>query len=724
MDMHLRIFLGRRAVRRWVLAITAFGMLTVIVASNLGPRRFEVSVGQVSRYDIEAPRTAENRYRTQILKEEAGKQAIKDATQNTANYDINPAEAISAEEKLVEAFGHIKAAKTSARSSVNLDALRLDISNKAGVPVSRDVLRKALELSEDDLSQAEKVARSAVLHVLRQQRVTPDSVAEAQRVLDESLESMGLPPGVLAVAGGFARSLVSPNLILNPVKLEKVRQQAVGSVQPVVVQKGQIFLRKGDVVLAEHVQILQDLGMLRLRGDYRASMGSVFLVVLVFSLLGFYLLRFNPEILANEASLALLALLILAVSGISRVLSLVPWEGMGYLSPVPFAAILASVLLDSRLAIPIVVALSVIASIIFGGASGFLVVSLAAGMAAIYSVSKVSQRSDLTRSGFISGATSSLAMLSMGLLAGEPFAVLHSWVGLVSGVAWAIGSIGSLPYLESLFNITSAIRLLELSNPNHPLLRELLTKAPGTYHHSILVGNLSEAAARAVEADPLLTRVGAQYHDIGKIRRPPFFVENQFAGGNPHDRLSPALSALVITSHVKEGVELARQFKLPEVIVDFIRMHHGTDLAKYFYRRAVEHQISEECFTERSGDMDLDEGDFRYPGPKPQTKETAIVMLADAAEAAVRCTPEPSSGKIEGTVRRIIKDRLEDGQLDESNLTLKELGKIADAFVRVLSGMYHTRIEYPEPLVQAERHEARGSATPRMNPGAWRTGEK
>ena len=202
------------------------------------------------------------------------------------------------------------------------------------------------------------------------------------------------------------------------------------------------------------------------------------------------------------------------------------------------------------------------------------------------------------------------------------------------------------------------------------------------------MGNLAEAAAEAIGADGLLARVGAAYHDVGKVRRPYFFVENQLGGDNPHDRISPSLSTLIITSHVKEGIELAKQYKLPAVITDFIRQHHGDDLVKYFYHKAVE----------SDKDGSVDERDFRYPGPKPQTKETAIVMLADAVEAAVRSLSRPTPGRIEGLVRKIIKSRLNEGLLDESDLTLKDSDKVAEAFVQVLSGIYHHRVEYPDLL--------------------------
>jgi putative nucleotidyltransferase with HDIG domain len=279
-------------------------------------------------------------------------------------------------------------------------------------------------------------------------------------------------------------------------------------------------------------------------------------------------------------------------------------------------------------------------------------------------------------------AANAAVILGVGLLTQAPWPlVIISSLGLgaANGLLSSILTNGSLPFLEHAFGINSAVRLLELSNPGHPLLKRLLLEAPGTYHHSLLVANLAEAAAQAVGADALLARVGSYYHDIGKVRRPYFFVENQMGGENPHDKITPALSTLILTSHVKDGVEMAREFKLPEPVVAIIEQHHGTGLITFFYHKALESDAKDT----------VREEDFRYDGPVPRSREAAIVMLADAVEAAVRALSDPTPGKIEGLVRKLIKDKLSDGQLDESDLNFKDLDRIAGAFVRVLAGIFH-----------------------------------
>jgi uncharacterized domain HDIG len=313
-------------------------------------------------------------------------------------------------------------------------------------------------------------------------------------------------------------------------------------------------------------------------------------------------------------------------------------------------------------------------------------VALFGGLIGVYSVSHLSQRSDLARAGLFVSGINVLMISAIGLSTGMRLMV---WLAglllcIVNGVASSFLTVGALHWFEAGFRITSSVRLLELSNPNRPLLKRLLMEAPGTYHHSILVGNLAEAAAEAVQADATLVRVAAMYHDIGKLKRPYFFIENQFTQDNPHDKLAPTLSSLIITSHVKDGLELAKENKLPQAIQDIISQHHGDGLVSFFYHKALEEkdEVPEEA--------------FHYEGPRPQNKEAALVTLADNVEAAVRSMKQPTPGRVEGLVRKIIKDKLNDGQLDQCDLTFQDLDRIAMAFVRVLSGIFHSRVEYPE----------------------------
>ena len=316
-------------------------------------------------------------------------------------------------------------------------------------------------------------------------------------------------------------------------------------------------------------------------------------------------------------------------------------------------------------------------------------------MVGVYSVTKMAHGYSLIKTGFLIGLANFIIIYSMGMFMQiDGYQLLsQSVTGAIGGLASAIITTGLLPYLEYAFNITTPIKLLELGQSNQPLMQRLLLEAPGTYHHSVLIGNLAEAAADKIGADPVVVRVGAYYHDIGKIKRPYFFVENQFGGDNPHSKLSPTLSTLIITSHVKDGLDLCREYQLPKVISDIVAQHHGTLLASFFFKKASETEHGE-CVVE---------ADFRYEGPKPQTKEAALIMIADACEAAVRSIGKPNMSRIEAMVRKVIRERLNDGQFDECNLTLKNLTVIGDVYIRILSGMFHSRIEYPESLKEIER---------------------
>ncbi|HPT83020.1 MAG TPA: HDIG domain-containing protein, partial [Limnochordia bacterium] len=558
-------------------------------------------------------------------------------------------------------------------------------------------LEAVISLSLAQFDQFAQITADLVLAAM-EQRISQDGLRDARDAFEESVRRSDLRDDLQQTAVLLGRQLIQPNLVLNTEKVNEARDRAVQAVEPVQIMQGEIIIRKGDVVRPEHISLMRDVGLLRAGRDYGALAGRTLLVLAMVVLMGVYLHQNHRQVLDNLALLGLVGSVVVTVLLLGRLFSLLSWPQAVYLNPSALVGLLLTLLIEAKVGSMA----AVITAVLLGAISGFSwpvgVFALVGGLTAVLSVSKVSQRGDLMRAGFIVGGVGFLLMLVLGLAAKDFNLIIHSYLGLISGVLASIVAIGVLPYLESAFKITSAIRLLELSNPNHPLLRRLMLEAPGTYHHSILVGNLAEAAAEAVGADGLLARVGAFYHDIGKLKRPYFFVENQVGKDNPHDKIAPSLSTLIVTSHVKDGLELAGEYKLPEVVTQFIAQHHGTDLVRFFYHRA----------TEASDDNSVDEKDFRYPGPKPQGKEVAIVSLADAVEAAVRSLSKPTPGKIEGLVRKIIKDRLNSGELDESDLTFHDMDKIANAFVKVIMGMFHTRVEYPEKITKEEIEGKKG----------------
>ena len=359
---------------------------------------------------------------------------------------------------------------------------------------------------------------------------------------------------------------------------------------------------------------------------------------------------------------------------------------------IPYALIpmLATLLFnDMGASLLLTLASSITIGSIFPNAFDFTVLFIISGTIASILIQGARRRSAIIRVGLIVGIIQAITLFFIEhFIIFSPDKDLSRYLVLIlNGIVSSVIAVGILPIFEYLFKTLTNISLLELADFNHPLLQRMILEAPGTYHHSLIVGNLSEAACQAVGANALLARIGAYYHDIGKINKPEYFSENQGIAGNKHDELAPTMSKMVIMNHVKDGVEVARKYKLNQVLIDFIKQHHGTSLVYYFYRRALERLEDEN---------DLKEDVFRYPGPKPSTKETAIVLLADSVEAATRALKDPNPNSITEVVHKVINNKFIDGQLDECDLTLKDLEKISKVFIHILSGIYHSRITYPE----------------------------
>jgi cyclic-di-AMP phosphodiesterase PgpH len=357
-----------------------------------------------------------------------------------------------------------------------------------------------------------------------------------------------------------------------------------------------------------------------------------------------------------------------------------------YWIPLAVVPMLCTILfLDVGIALLLSLVTTVAVAAMAGNDFRFFLVALTGGISSIFFVRQVRRRMAVIRAGLVVGAVQALSLY---FLTGYDLSITAVYGGLIAnGLVCSFIVLAVLPIFETLFATVTNISLLELADFDHPLLQRLMQDAPGTYHHSLIVGNLAEAASSAVGAHALLARIGSYYHDVGKLAKPGYFSENLGINPSKHDVLSPTMSKMVIMNHVKEGVELARKHHLSERLIDFIQRHHGSSLVYYFYRRALEDSIE---------DAQVKEDVFRYPGPKPHTKETAIVLLADSVEAATRTLKDPTPAKIEELVHKIINNKFIDGQLDECDLTLKDLEKIAAVFIHVLSGIYHSRIIYPD----------------------------
>jgi cyclic-di-AMP phosphodiesterase PgpH len=426
---------------------------------------------------------------------------------------------------------------------------------------------------------------------------------------------------------------------------------------------------------------------------FKQVVGKIMTIFILLLILGLFLYYIRYDIFNDNLKLALLASLIILVSFVSFLsLKLTINAPVELLIFISVASILLTIIFDSRLAFFAIVVVCLLVAAIRGGDFTVVLISFSGSVLAIFSVRDIKNRSQIFRSFFFILAGYTIAILAIGLDRFESMQKIltNLLFGGINAIMSPIIAYGLLIFYEKVFKITTDLTLLELADFNQPLLKELSTKAPGTFHHSIVMGNLAEEAAAAINANRILARVGCYYHDIGKTVQPSYFVENQIEKYNRHENLNPSLSAKIIISHVKDGIELAKKYKLPKEIIDFIPMHHGTTLVKYFYTKAQD-LINEDK-------EDLSEYIFRYPGPKPQNKETGIAMLADNVEASTKAIEDPSPKKLEDKIDEVIKKRFMEGELDECDLTLKELTQIKKSFLKILIGIHHQRIKYPEEV--------------------------
>ena len=673
--------------QRLTLVVSVFAVIYLIMVFVCMPARINLELGRPSPNTVYAPREAIDEYATEQLRRAAA-EAVPEA------FDYNPAVEEEALAAIKDFFSRVGAIRDDQDSSLDEKIAAFQALFDEELPASTV---KALLTEKTILADLEKRLLSVLTEVF-DQGIKVNGVEAARRQINREVALFPFNAELKQVAETLAGPLLEPNMIANPEATAQNREAARKAVDPVILQRNTLIIIEGELVTEKQMAQLESLGLLQgKQADYTGMIGLFLLLSIVFVLVSIYLYKFVNNVYTNPKMLLLLGLVVI----ITLLVTVLAAYFSGYWIPVAMGVILITVIFGYRLAVLMTLVFALLAGFVTGGELSYVLVSLTGGLAAVYAVSRVSQRGDLAKAGLYVAGTNAATIMAQFLFLGN--LSLESGIikelgyalaaGTGSGLLSSIIAIGLLPYLESAFGVTTSITLLELSNPNHPLLRRLQTTAPGTYYHSMMVCNLAEAAAEAVNADPLLTRIGAYYHDIGKLKRPYFFTENQLSGQNPHDKISPNLSAMIIRLHVKDGLELARKHRLPAVIEDIIRQHHGTGLIFYFYQQALESCGDQEQVSAEK---------FRYEGPLPQTKEAAIIMLADSIEAGVRSLSKPVGNRVEGLIRRIIKEKLNNGQMDESDLTLKELDQIGDAFVKIMAGIYHARVEYPEKDLRAE----------------------
>jgi len=704
----------RNSTTQKVLGVMLFFSVTIlIVFSSFSPKQVMLKPDEVAQADIQSKINAvviDERQTDELRKQAADKvqkvyQEDKYALVNT-NDDINrffnsvTGILSTADEDHLPPLHDLIESTNTLRDEANLQLH------------SPTLAQYIVNAQPEDLELIRQAALSVVQNLLNKP-VTDEALPDIYQQAQTQIDSMGYSRTARDIIKLVAINSLRPNLIYNAEATAEAIQEASNAIQPVQknIKAGEIIVRAGDRVTVEQISILEQLGIQRTQSYTSTLIGAGLFVLLTFWVLIQFLRRYYSDIFKDDRLMLLIGLVFIIILLLTRFLTMIKISDnaeinslVGYLAPVAAGSMLIAILLDNRLAHFLTLVMALYVGLITEGNQLFYgITAFVGGTVGVFQVYRLSQISDLAKSALYVALANIVTIVTLSMIGGSlswNLILVGILIGAINGILSAILMIGALPYLESAFSITSMIKLLELSNPNHFLLKRLLLEAPGTYHHSLMVGNLAEASAESIGANPLLVRVGAYYHDIGKLKRPEYFVENQRGFENPHEKIAPALSALIITSHVKDGLEYARDAHLPEVVNDFIAQHHGNSLTRYFYGRALE----------EDRDGTISEDSFRYEGPKPQSKEVALVMLADSFEAAIRSLQEPTDAKIREMVKKIIKDKLNDGQLESCDLTFKDLDTITQSFCTILEGMYHKRIEYPEVIVKEfeRRRETHG----------------
>ncbi len=662
--------------------------LTVLIASAYAPSLHGFAEGKAAPRSITADETVTvvDMAATEELKDQVAKRVppvyVTDPNARTEALSILDEFMQTAEtlRQQVAAGGDLAAAA---------DSLEAVAPQAEGL--SRATVEYLLTCDPDSFELVWSQALAALNRLYSDFAVYEDRMDDAQEDLRATVAGLrGLadaPPALSLAVYEVGTVCLTPSEIIDHAMWDAAIQEQVDQVAPVAmtVEEGQMVVEEGQIVTAQDMLTLQALGFTSTRYGWKVWLGIFFITLLeavVFSRLLYRFHKGTKEVTNNM----LLALVFLLVGGtlIARLLIIPPLSA--YLIPVAAMGMVVSVILNARSALLLITLASVNVGLLTDLSMRYTIAAFLVGALSLYLVSKVTKRAALLGTALISMFLAAFTIFALEIFteASVGDALRSSLWGFGNGFLSGFLTILLLLLFESVLNVTTPLRLLELADPAHPLLKKLLQLAPGTYNHSIMMGTLAEAAAEAINANPNLARVGAYYHDIGKTARPEYFIENQIYVGNPHDHLSPHLSKVAIAAHVRDGERMGRMYGLPKPVVDIIKQHHGTSLMAFFYAKAK--QSSKGSVAEES---------FRYEGERPRSKEAGIIMLADGVEAAVRALERPTRRKIQGVIHEIIKQRVDDGQLDESELTQADMHHISEAFDMSLVGLLGHRIQYP-----------------------------
>ncbi|WP_051993139.1 HD family phosphohydrolase [Clostridium sartagoforme] len=662
-----------------IVFLTIYFLLLTVIA----PKRHNLSVGDIATVDIKAPIDTIDEIATKEKEEEAIAKAKEDK-QYTVKSDVKT----QAIENVNKLFSKITAENASNPSKEETDKIA-EIKQIEEFKLTDEEYKELLSLNSVRLSEVQKLIIESLEAVYKENIGENDyeSLQKAKNIVDTNLGKSNIDRTLEDILRNITYTEIKPNFFYDSEKTEEKIKEAQKNVQKEIIKKNQIIVKEGEPVTERQLEVLKELGLLNdgTTKSYLLSFISLaILVALILFIQYSYIAKERADIFKDTKMIILISSINIIMLIISMGVNIIS----PYLMPLVCSAMLMTILIDNKISLVINLLNIIFISIIVGFNPSVILISIVSVVLGSSALKKVQQRNDIIYSTLYITVVSAIGTVTLGMISSNNLKEIFIETGytaigiLLSGIL----AVGLLPFFESIFDVVTNIKLLELSNPNQPLMKKLLMEAPGTYHHSMMVANLAEAAAEVVGGNPVIARVGAYYHDIGKTKRPYFFGENQMGKENPHDKITPNLSTLIILSHTKDGLEMAREHKIPKVIQDIIEQHHGTTLVKYFYYKLKNSSDRPE---------EIKEEDFRYPGPIPSSKESGILMLADSVEASVRSIGEPTKGKIEEMVNNIINDKLNSRQLVNCDLTLKDIEIIRKSFLKTLDGIYHHRIEYP-----------------------------
>ncbi|AJH36378.1 hypothetical protein DJ42_2818 [Bacillus anthracis] len=683
-------------------------MLFFALMNNVKPEQLDVDMYSIAKKTIHSPIKIEDKVITERKKQEAA-QKVGDQYTYRSEYKQNRVDIVNdVFAKVNEVIQEMKAAGPEEQKKMTdankLEKLKKKLPSNLTKELSDENLLYFINAEPDQLELAKNAALTSVSVIMGGNIKMSEEMAAKERFVNE-MKTLNVNSGLKEAVNALGSYAITANYFYDPAVTKEKKKAEEDLVPPVYILQGQVIVREGETISSDMYNQLKLVGLLEKGNSFQPYVG---LAVLIGVLLYFMHKQFEvflqrkredrPYILAYITILSITIVLMKIISLFQKL----EYAGIAYVVPVAMGTILVKLMIGDRFVFLTSMIFSVCGSIMFNeGVTSTLNYSV--GIYVLLSSLSVSiflreknRRTMILQAGILVSILNVVVLAALLLLRNGNFSPLEIGTQLLmaslSGIISSVLAMGILPYLESGLGIVSSMKLMELSSPNHPLLRRILLEAPGTYHHSVMVANLSEAACEAVGANGVLARVGAYYHDVGKTVQPQFFIENQMGIENPHDKLDPVTSKDIIIAHVTDGVKMLEEYHIPQEIIDIAGQHHGTTLLKYFYYKAIKED--KEKYTEEM---------FRYPGSKATSKESAIVGIADSVEAAVRSMNHPTPDQINNLVQSIIKDRLQDGQFSECDLTFKELQIVGKTLCETLNGIFHSRITYPEPPEEKEK---------------------